>query len=162
MIRFTLRCENDHSFESWFKDGAAFDRMAGAGLVECPVCGDTHVTKALMAPAIARAPGVKGRPERQVAAPAPTRPSPPDTDAPRMAAGPLPAQMLALLQRMRAEVEKNCDYVGEDFATEARRIHNGEADPRGIYGETTDDEAEALRDDGIEVARLPWVPRSDG
>jgi len=170
MIRFTLRCENDHSFESWFKDGAAFDRMAAAGLVECPVCGDTHVTKALMAPAIARTPGVKGRPERAsapAAAPPPekpveTKPVPADPDAPRMAAGPLPAQMLALLQRMRAEVEKNCDYVGEDFATEARRIHNGEADARGIYGEATDDEAEALRDDGIEVARLPWVPRSDG
>jgi hypothetical protein len=63
---------------------------------------------------------------------------------------------------MRAEVEKNCDYVGQGFAEEARRIHHGESEARGIYGEASDEEAEALREDGIEVARLPWVPRSDG
>jgi hypothetical protein len=79
-----------------------------------------------------------------------------------MAAGPIPAQMLAMLQRLRAEVEKSCDYVGPDFAEEARKIHNGEAEPRGIYGEATDAEAEALAEEGIEVARLPWVPRADG
>ncbi|MCU0888842.1 MAG: DUF1178 family protein [Rubritepida sp.] len=165
MIRFSLRCENGHAFESWFKDGAAFDRMAGAGLLECPVCGDTHVTKALMAPAIAKAPGVKGRPEAlQRGAPAAAAPPAPKPEPgqPRHAAGPLPAQMLALLQRMRAEVEKSCDYVGEDFAEEARRIHHGEAEARGIYGEASDEEAEALREEGISVARLPWVPPSDG
>ncbi len=63
---------------------------------------------------------------------------------------------------MRAEVEKRCDYVGDTFATEARRIHNGESDARGIYGEATPEEAERLADDGIEVARIPWVPRADG
>jgi hypothetical protein len=79
-----------------------------------------------------------------------------------MASGPMPAQVLALLQRMRAEVEKNCDYVGPNFADEARRIHTGEAENRGIFGEASDEEAEALRDEGIDIARLPWVPRSDG
>ena len=78
------------------------------------------------------------------------------------ASGPMPAQVLALLQRMRAEVEKNCDYVGPNFADEARRIHTGEAENRGIFGEASDEEAEALRDEGIDIARLPWVPRSDG
>ena len=165
MIKFSLRCENAHQFESWFKDGGAFERMAQAGLVECPVCGDPHVTKALMTPSVAKAPGVKGRPER-VAAPVKAKPAPapeaPDAPQARAAAGPLPAQMQALLQRMRAEVEKNCDYVGEDFAEEARRIHYGEAEARGIYGETSDADAEALHEEGIEIARLPWVPRSDG
>ena len=156
MIRFSLRCAEAHEFESWFKDSAAFDRMAAAGLVECPVCGDTKVAKALMAPAIRKAPGVKGRAETKPEAAAP-KPS-----AGRVAAGPLPAQMLALLQRMRAEVERNCDYVGADFAEEARRIHQGEAEARGIYGEATEEETEALREEGIEVARLPWVPPSDG
>lgn len=159
MIRFSLRCAEAHEFESWFKDSAAFDRMSAAGLVECPVCGDTHVTKALMAPAIRKAPGVKGRAEAPAAVPAKPQPSAPTG---RVAAGPLPAQMLALLQRMRAEVEKNCDYVGPDFAEEARRIHQGEAEARGIYGEATEEETEALREEGIEVARLPWVPPSDG
>lgn len=159
MIRFSLRCENDHQFESWFKDGAAYDKMAGAGLVECPTCGATHVSKALMTPAVAKAPGVKGRPEAVPAKlPAPTPPA----DGPRHAAGPMPAQVVALLQRMRQEIETNCDYVGPDFAREARRIHDGEVEARGIYGEASDEEAEALRDDGIEIARIPWVQRSDG
>jgi hypothetical protein len=158
MIRFALRCDNAHEFESWFKDGAAYDRMAAAGLVECPSCGETRIGKALMAPHVAKAPGVKGRPE---AAPA-TPPAIAAEEKPTVATGPMPAQVMALLQRMRAEVEKNCDYVGEDFANEARRIHEGEAENRGIFGEASDEEAEALRDEGIEIARLPWVPRSDG
>jgi hypothetical protein len=83
-------------------------------------------------------------------------------EAPRLAAGPMPAQIVALLQRMRSEVEKSCENMGKDFAKEARRIHEGEAEPRGIYGEATEAETEALREDGIEVARLPWVPRADG
>lgn len=152
MIRFALRCANAHEFESWFKDGAAYDRMAAAGLVECPSCGDARVGKALMAPAIAKGRGAKGRPEAPEAAPPP---------AP-VAGGQVPAQVLALLQRVRAEVEKTCDYVGPGFAEEARRIAKGEAADRGIYGEATPAEAEALRDEGIEVASLPWVPRADG
>ena len=166
MIRFALRCDNAHEFESWFKDGAAYDRMADAGLVECPACGETRVSKALMTPKIAKTPGVKGRPE---AAPTPGTAvvpaapvAPPTAERPTMASGPMPAQVLALLQRMRAEVEKNCDYVGPNFADEARRIHTGEAENRGIFGEASDEEAEALRDEGIDIARLPWVPRSDG
>jgi hypothetical protein len=78
------------------------------------------------------------------------------------AAGPVPAQVVALLQRMRAEVEKHCDYVGAEFAEEARKMQRGESDLRGIYGEASDADAEALRDEGIEVARIPWVPRADG
>jgi len=63
---------------------------------------------------------------------------------------------------MRHEVEKSCDYVGQNFAKEARRIHEGEVEPRGIYGEASEADTEALREDGIDVARLPWVPRADG
>jgi len=164
MIRFSLRCENEHQFESWFKDSAAYDRMAEVGLVECPTCGDSRVTKALMTPAVAKVPGVKGRAEAAPAVPAkPPAPSPaPSTDGPHHAAGPMPAQVVALLQRMRHEIETNCDYVGQEFAREARRIHEGEVEARGIYGEASDEEAEELRDDGIDIARLPWVPRSDG
>jgi hypothetical protein len=89
-----------------------------------------------------------------------------------MVSGPIPAQLVALLQRMRGEVERNCEYVGPKFAEAARRLHEqqregsqGEGNatpPRGIYGEATEVEAEALREDGIEVARIPWVPRADG
>ncbi len=73
----------------------------------------------------------------------------------------MPDQVRAALLKLRAEVEKNCDYVGPNFATEARKIHNGEAQPRGIYGESTEAEAEALADDGIGVAQIPWLPRAD-
>lgn len=165
MIRFSLRCDSGHDFDSWFKDSAAHDRMAAAGLVDCPVCGDTRVSKALMAPAIRKTRGVKGRAEAAKPS-APEVPaaqlSEPDHEAPRLAAGPMPAQIVALLQRMRSEIEKSCEHVGKDFAKEARRIHEGEAEARGIYGEATEAETEALREDGIEVARLPWVPRADG
>jgi hypothetical protein len=162
MIRFSLRCENDHQFESWFKDGEAYDRMAAVGLIECPTCGDTHIAKALMTPAVAKTRGVKGRPEAVPAVPAKAPAPRPSSDGPHHAAGPMPAQVMALLQRMRQEIETNCDYVGPEFAKEARRIHDGEVEARGIYGEASDEEAEALRDDGIDIARLPWVPRSDG
>lgn len=154
MIHYQLRCEQDHSFDGWYKDSAAFEKLAGAGLIECPVCGGTQVERALMAPAIG-----KGR--EAAAPPQAVAPQPEAGKAGQAAAGPMPAQVLALLQRMRAEVEKSCDYVGHEFADEARRIHRGESERRGIYGETSDGEAEALQDEGIEVARLPWVPRAD-
>jgi hypothetical protein len=174
MIRYDLQCRDGHAFDGWFKDSAAFESLAKAGMVDCPTCGSTHVSKQLMAPAVVKAPGVKGRPERRPAAGSSTRPEAPPAQSPAAkppvpvpppaaaVAGPVPAQVVALLQRMRAEVEKNCDYVGKDFAEEARKIHRGESDRAGIYGEATDSEAEALRDEGIEVARIPWVPRADG
>jgi len=164
MIHYQLRCSAGHAFDGWFQDSAGFDRQAKAGLVECPHCGATQVERALMAPAI--------RKSRRKALPAPAPapdPAPeaptaatPETPPARVAAGPMPAQLVALLQRMRAEVEKNCDYVGNEFAEEARKIHMGETAPRGIYGEATDAEAEALAEEGVEIARLPWVPRADG
>ncbi|TCZ51571.1 DUF1178 family protein [Roseicella aquatilis] len=159
MIHYDLRCTAGHDFDGWFKDSAAYEKQAKAGFVECPVCGSTEVSKQLMAPAIPK----KGRSRaKETPPPVPaTPPAPPPGDAPA-AAGPMPAQVLALLQRMRSEVEKNCDYVGKDFAEEARKMHRGESDRRGIYGEASDTDAASLQEEGIEVARLPWVPRADG
>ena len=156
MIHYRLRCSAGHEFESWFANAAGFDRQAEAGLVECPVCGDAKVTRALMTPSVAK----KGRARKVELVEAP--PPAPVASPEKMAAGPMPAQMVALLQRMRGEVEKNCDYVGGDFAEEARRIHHGEVAARGIYGEATEAEREALSDEGIEVGRIPWIPRADG
>ena len=154
MIHYQLRCEQAHEFDGWYRDSDAFGKLAAAGMVECPVCGSDKVARALMAPAIAKA--RPARTEEPVAA----QPQPlPQQQA---AAGPIPAQMVALLQKMRAEVEKNCDYVGPGFAEEARRMHKGETEFRGIYGEASDTDAEELREEGIDIARLPWVPRADG
>lgn len=178
MIHYQLRCAGGHDFDGWFRDSAAFDTQAKAGFVECPTCGATDVAKRLMAPAIPK----KGT-RRRKESPAPAesgagQQSPQVPSAPSgspqgggMVAGPIPAQLVALLQRMRSEVERNCEYVGPNFADAARRLHKqqqegtqaeGQAAPRGIYGEATDAEAEALRDEGIDVARIPWIQRADG
>ena len=169
MIHYQLRCGAAHEFDGWFQDSAGFDRLAAAGLVECPHCGGTQVVRALMAPAVRksrRKVAAAAPPEEKPADPAPAAPAPVPADSggmsQRVAAGPIPAQLLAMLQRMRAEVEKSCDYVGDGFAEEARKIHNGQVEARGIYGEATEAEAEALAEDGIDIARLPWVPRADG
>ena len=163
MIHYKLRCGAAHEFEGWFQDSAGFDKLALAGLVECTVCGNTQVARALMAPAVVSSRKKAKRPvEAPPAAEAPPTPPEGPPAGQRMAAGPIPAQLVAMLQRLRAEVEKSCDYVGPGFAEEARKIHSGEVEARGIYGEATDAEAEALAEDGIDVARLPWVPRADG
>lgn len=158
MIHYDLQCGAGHEFDGWFKDSAGFDAQAKAGFVECPVCGATEVAKRLMAPAIPKK--GRARPKKApVPAPAAAEPRP---EAPAQSTtGPVPAQVLALLQRVRAEVEKNCDYVGKEFAEEARKMHRGDSDRRGIFGEASDADAEALKDEGIEVARIPWVPRAD-
>jgi hypothetical protein len=153
MIHYQLQCETGHGFDGWFADSASFDTQAKRGLLECPLCGTAKVERALMAPGIPK----KGRPPRKTRKPAEPTPTPVAVTGDR-----LPDQLRATLQRLRAEVEQNCDYVGPAFADEARKIHNGESDRRGIYGETTPAEAEALADEGIEVAKIPWVPRADG
>lgn len=139
MISFDLRCNEGHVFEGWFGSSADYESQRDSGLVSCPLCGDSGVTKAPMAPNVA-----------------PSRETPQ-----RNGDKPTQAQAFALLRQLRSYVEKNADYVGEAFAEEARRIHYGEVDERGIYGETTEEEAEELREEGIAVARIPWLPRVD-
>ena len=156
MIHYQLRCGQDHGFDGWFKDSASFEKQAKRGLIECPECGGTDVERALMAPALAKRDSLPAVIEETASAPA-------EAPAPeKVATGRLPAQMLAVLQRMRAEVEKNCDYVGPDFADQARAMHRGEVEPKAIYGESTEEQAESLAEEGISVAKIPWVPRADG
>ena len=160
MIHYQVRCSRDHEFDGWFKDSAAFDRQSMRGLVECPICGDTKVERALMAPAV----GKKGKavaPAAEVADAPPASSAAPPAPAVQTS-GQMPAQMRAMLQRMRVEIERNCDYVGPQFAEEARKIHRGESEKRGIYGEATREQSDALADEGIEVGNIPWVPLADG
>ena len=161
MIHYNLRCENEHAFDGWFNSSASFDKQAKRGLLDCPHCGSSRVERALMTPSVPR----KGRITAEPAPPMPVPPMPVPAakpEVPAVMAEHVPAHIRAMLQKLRAEVEKNCDYVGPEFAEEARRIAKGEADARGIYGETTPEEAEALADEGIEVSSIPWVPRADG
>jgi hypothetical protein len=160
MIHYALRCAADHEFDGWFKDSVSFDAQAASGLLDCPVCGTSDVARALMAPQVHGA-----RRAAEPAAPSPEVPAK-EVALPQMmpahaAPAAMPDQMRAMLQRMRMEVERRCDYVGPRFAEEARRIHAGDEAERPIYGEATPEEAASLADDGIEVSRIPWVPRAD-
>ncbi len=162
MILYRLRCRKGHEFESWFKDSKAYERQEKRSLIGCPACGDSKVERAIMAPRIGKGSssnadiGAEGPVVAPVAAPSPEQQQQMATLARKM-----PKELREALQKVRAEVEKNCEHVGDRFAEEARKIHYGESDKRGIYGETTDEEAEALADEGIQFGRLPWIPRGN-
>lgn len=136
MIRYTLRCDKAHEFESWFASATAFDALKAAGHVGCPICGSVAVEKALMAPAVA------------ASADAPPRPR---LDQPQ-------TELEAAMTELRRQIEANSEYVGLNFAAEARAIHDGDAPARSIYGETKPEEARKLIEDGVPVAPLPFVP----
>lgn len=135
MIRFTLSCDNDHRFDSWFASAAAFDTLDRAGMLACAVCGSAKVHKALMAPAV-----TTDRPDaRPLSAPA------------------SPAEQA--LADLRRKVEEGSEYVGLSFAAEARAMHDGDTPERAIWGEARADEARRLIEDGVPVAALPFGPR---
>ncbi|MEZ5996257.1 MAG: DUF1178 family protein [Hyphomonadaceae bacterium] len=129
MIRYDLRCANGDEFEAWFGSIADYDKQAGAGLVECPHCGSTHVEKAPMAPAVRTGRAKEAQKERAVA--------------------------MAMAAKVREHIKENFDYVGDKFADEARKMHEGDAEERAIWGEATPDEARALAEEGVPAAPLP-------
>jgi hypothetical protein len=136
MILFTLRCARGHEFEGWFRDGDTFEAQRRTGEIACPDCGDRAIEKAMMAPRLGRS--------RDDSPPAP-----------------MLARLRAALSELRRQVEANCDYVGDRFAEEARRIHYGEVDARAIYGEASEKESRELVDEGISIRRIPWVAPTD-
>ncbi len=154
MIRYTLRCERDHSFESWFQDSAAYDSQIKRKLVTCPACGSAKVEKAIMAPQIV---SKKGR-DSVASEPPPAAAA----DATAPASTPLlmaqERELRAKLKELRDHIVKNADNVGEKFPNEARKMHYGEIEHRPIYGEASPDEARALIDEGVEVSPLPVLP----
>lgn len=158
MIRYALKCDHGHSFESWFQSADAFDALASRGMVSCAVCGCSDVRKALMTP------GVSVRDLPQVAPPKPPAPARDSVEkmAPSQqgaASAPSTQQIEHVLRALRAHVEKHSTYVGGRFAAEARAMHLGEKDEQPIHGEASPEEARALLEDGIEIAPLPFVPR---
>lgn len=134
MIKYDLVCRKEHRFEGWFASSEAFDTQAAKGRVTCPICNSRKIAKAPMAPSVAKA----GEP---------------------MPAN--PAELRKALMRLRRHVESNAEHVGDRFADEARAIHHGDADDRPIYGDATAEEGEALAEEGIPVARIPWVSPGD-
>ena len=128
MIKYALKCEYEHEFEGWFSDSASYDDQADRGLVECPNCGSSVVGKALMTPSVSTARKREATPQ---------------------------SQMAEMAGKVRAHIRNNYDYVGDDFATEARAMHEGEKPERLIYGEASPKESKALSDEGVPVSPLP-------
>jgi hypothetical protein len=160
MIRYALRCERGHTFESWFQDSSAFDAQVKRKLVSCPACDSVKIEKAIMAPRVV---AKKGR-QRAEPAPVPATPAPAPAPAESPAATPTPLLMAqerelrAKLKELRDHIVKNADNVGERFPNEARKMHYGDIEHRPIYGEASPDEARALIDEGVEVSPLPVLP----
>lgn len=152
MIRYALRCERDHTFESWFQSSSAFDQQVKRKLVTCPVCGSAKIEKAIMAPQIVSKKGRKSTPPVPAQAVEPPRPDP----TPLVMAQ--ERELRAKLKELRDHIIKNADNVGDRFANEARKMHYGEIEHRPIYGEASPDEARTLIDEGIEVSPLPVLP----
>jgi hypothetical protein len=134
MIKYALSCDHDHAFEGWFGSSSDYDDQAARGLVDCPVCGSKAVRKQIMSPSVA---GTKA----QKVAPEPS--------------AQMREMMKTALGEMRRQVEESFDYVGDRFAKEARDIHDGKSEDRGIYGEASPTEVKALVEDGIRIAPLP-------
>lgn len=129
MIRYDLKCENGDEFEAWFGSIADYDKQADAGQLMCPHCGSSHVTKAPMAPSVQTSRKKAARDERTVA--------------------------MAMAAKVRAHIQDNFDYVGDQFADEARKMHAGDTEERAIWGEATPEQAEQLAEEGIAAAPLP-------
>ncbi len=140
MILYELNCSNGHNFEAWFRDGATYDKQAKRGDVECPICSDTSIGKAPMAPRLSNSVKKENGEER---------------------AKEVAEQILRAVNKIQDHVEENCDYVGDKFADEARAIHYGDAGERGIYGEATGKEVSDLIDEKIDVLPLPRRSRKN-
>ncbi len=145
MIHYALKCADGHGFESWFQSASAFDKLLSAGMLTCAVCGSSDVKKAIMAPRVG-ANTANPKVEEQPAAEN-TRP---------LTGEKTPAEQA--LAALKSHIEKNSDYVGKDFADEARAIHEGTAPERPIHGEANREEAKKLIDEGVPVAPLPFTP----
>jgi len=150
MIKYFVPCKKGHTFDGWFANSTAFDTQSKRGLISCPDCGSTKVTKALMAPAVSSSTRRKGKSQEPAAVPSETA---------RQSYGmQVPPELMDLMRKVRDEVKKNAEYVGPRFAEEARKIHHEEAPERGIYGEATVDEVKALHEDGVPCVPLPVLP----
>ena len=165
MIVFDLRCESNHVFEAWFQNTSAFEDQAQEGQVECPFCGSTDIVKSLMSPNI---PAKSNRtteiqPEfisaDHVVSASANVPETMETSAEDVKRA--LQHMHDTMQKYRNHVKKECEYVGDNFADEARAIHDGTAESRGIYGEATLEETEDLLNEGVDILPVPGLGKLD-
>lgn len=162
MIKYRLQCSAGHTFEGWFRSSEACDQQMAAGKITCPTCGEVHVSKAPMAPSVAKRAGkaaaaeaggavVHGQGHNELARQQ-------QTSTAGGGRGQITPEMLRVMRELRQTVEARAEYVGDRFAEEARRMHYDEVEPRGIYGEASLDEARELAEEGIGFLPLPRLP----
>ena len=137
MIKYTLQCKNLHKFESWFRTSDDYEKLNYKKMLSCEICGSKSISKSLMSPSVS---SKENKQSKEIL----------DT---------VPSKEQKLIKQLKKEVEKNCEYVGDNFEKEARAIHYGDSPERSIYGKTTIKEAKSLYEDGIPVTPLPWVDR---
>ena len=142
MISFTLKCENNHSFDSWFQSSDAFEKLRNTGMITCPTCASTTIEKSMMSPRVRTARKTAKAPEDDKS---PTALAP-HTDKEKAIA------------KLKSEVETNSEYVGMEFVNMARAIHDGDAPNKSIYGQAKPEEAIKLLNDGVPVIPLPFIP----
>lgn len=150
MVRYRLHCTQGHEFDSWFQSASAFDTLAAQHLLSCAVCGGGEISKALMAPAVS---SVNDTVPADAAPPGPASAGP----TPGALSEPM-SEIERVLAQMRRHVEENSEYVGMNFAAEARAMHDGTAPQRSVYGEAKPEEARKLIEEGVPVAPLPFMP----
>ena len=137
MIKYTLQCKNLHKFESWFRTSDDYEKLNYKKMLSCEICGSKSISKSLMSPSV----------------------SSKENQQPKKTLETIPLKEQKLIKQLKKEIEKNCEYVGDNFEKEARAIHFGDSPERSIYGKTTIKEAKSLYEDGIPVTPLPWVDR---
>ena len=152
MIRYNLRCERGHSFESWFQSSSAYESQEKRKLVSCPVCNSSKVERAIMAPQIV---SKKGR-DNAIPAPATATDVTAPSSTPLMMAH--ERELRTKIKELRDHIVKNADNVGERFPNEARKMHYGDIEHRPIYGEASPEDARSLIEEGVEVTPLPVLP----
>ena len=165
MIKYALRCERDHEFESWFKNSAAYDSQRKRGLIVCPSCGSAKIEKAIMAPRLARSeiaeaeppPAAQATPPAPSALPVPVHSAPAGKGTVAIMSS-QERELRKKLKELREHITKNADYVGQRFPEQARKIHYGEVEHRSIYGEASPEEAKELHEEGIAFHPLPILP----
>ena len=157
MIRYTLVCERQHNFESWFANSAAYDKQVKRGLVGCPICGSIKVDKAIMAPRLGRSGKPIDMPQAPPQAPLPAA-APAEAPAPVAMMSPQEREFRGKLKELRDHLTRNAENVGRKFPEEARKMHYGEIEHRSIFGEASPQEAKDLHEEGIEFHPLPVLP----
>ncbi len=154
MIKFALRCDRGHAFDSWFRDGAAFEALSAQGELGCPACGSSAISKAPMAPAVLKG----GRAPARTPEPQPRAPEAPAAASTMAMLGAEEAKLRDMVRALHRRIAETSENVGPAFPAEARRIHEGEAPQRSIHGQASGEEVRALLEDGVPLLPIPTLP----